>query len=136
MRLEDNALAEQRDELEAWQMASAACTCAPSVLTLWQHFAADGSTEEPPRARWLSRRDGDEPLAVDFHCSHILAARILDEQLWQRAAAAILTSATMTALAASTGFACVPGFPTRRAPRWWPAPSTTARHAAGAGDAQ
>jgi ATP-dependent DNA helicase DinG len=84
---------------------------AGSVLTLWQDFAADGSTEEPPRARWLSHRDGDDPLAVDFHCSHILAARILDEQLWQRAAAAILTSATMTALGSFDRFRLRSGVP-------------------------
>jgi ATP-dependent DNA helicase DinG len=109
---EDNALAEHRDELEAWQMSLGAMHVrAGSVLTLWQDFAADGSTEEPPRARWLSHRDGDDPLAVDFHCSHILAARILDEQLWQRAAAAILTSATMTALGSFDRFRLRSGVP-------------------------
>jgi ATP-dependent DNA helicase DinG len=89
----------QRDELEAWQMAVGAMQVrTEGVLTLWRDFAADAGAEDPPRARWLRRQGEDPDAAIDFHCSHILAAGILREQLWERAAGAVLTSATMTAL--------------------------------------
>lgn len=96
---EDDGRAAQRDELDAWQMAvGAMLTRAEGYLALWRDYAADAAQEQPPRARWLRRRDPAERLAIDFHCSHILAAELLQEQLWSRAAAVLLTSATMTAL--------------------------------------
>jgi ATP-dependent DNA helicase DinG len=100
---EDDDAAEHGDELEAWQMAIGAMVVrAENTLALWRDFSAGEATEsaggEPPRARWLARRGDADPDAIDFHCSHILAADILEEQLWSRAAAVIMTSATMTAL--------------------------------------
>ncbi len=97
--LEDDDFADQRDSLEAWQMAlGGMLSRGEGVLSLWQDFAADPEGEDPPRARWLTRRMDDEPMAINFHCSHIIAADLLTEQLWDRARAAVLTSATMTAL--------------------------------------
>ncbi|MEE4279764.1 MAG: ATP-dependent DNA helicase DinG [Halieaceae bacterium] len=90
---------DQRDELEAWQMAVGGMLVrAEGVMSLWSDFGADAAKEEPPRARWLKRRPDDDERAIDFHCSHILAADLLREQLWSRASGAVLTSATMTAL--------------------------------------
>jgi len=95
----DDDLLGQRAELEAWQMAVGAMQVrSEGVLALWRDFAADAGAEDPPRARWLRRQGEGDEAAVDFHCSHILAADILREQLWERAAGAVLTSATMTAL--------------------------------------
>lgn len=97
--LEDDEFAAQRDELEAWDMAiGAMLSRCEGIVALWQDFAADASEESPPRARWLSRRADDEPEAINFHCSPVLAAEVLREQLWERAAGVVLTSATMTAL--------------------------------------
>lgn len=84
---------------------------AEGVLSLFQDFAADAAEESPPRARWLKRRADDEELAIDLHCSHILAADILREQLWDRAAGVILTSATMTALGSFDRFRARSGVP-------------------------
>lgn len=95
----DEEFASQRDELEAWQaVVGAMLVRAEAVLALWQDFAAEAGDEDPPRARWLKRRADDGEGAIDFHCSHILAAQILAGQLWERVAGAVLTSATMTAL--------------------------------------
>jgi ATP-dependent DNA helicase DinG len=95
----DEAFASQRDELEAWQRAVGGMLVrAEGVLGLWRDFSSDAAAEVPPRARWLRRRPDDDERAIDLHCSHILAADILAEQLWTRAAGAVLTSATMTAL--------------------------------------
>ena len=100
---EDDAHAEHRDELDAWQMAVGGMLVrAENTLALWRDFAADTSSDTaggaPPQARWLARREDAQSDAIDFHCSHILAADILQEQLWSRAAAVIMTSASMTAL--------------------------------------
>ncbi|GAB5415091.1 MAG: ATP-dependent DNA helicase DinG [Congregibacter sp.] len=110
--VQDEAFASQREELEAWQMAIGGMLVrADSVLSLWQDFAADPEHQEPPRARWLKRRLDDEVFAIDFHCSHILAADILREQLWDRAAGVILTSASMTALGSFERFITRSGVP-------------------------
>ncbi|MDP5052871.1 MAG: ATP-dependent DNA helicase DinG [Congregibacter sp.] len=110
--LEDDDFASQRDELEAWQMAVGGMLVrAEGVLSLWKDFAADAAEESPPRARWLRRRADDEAMAIDFHCSHILAADILREQLWERAAGVVLTSATMTALGSFDRFRARSGVP-------------------------
>ncbi|MFK8041128.1 ATP-dependent DNA helicase DinG [Congregibacter sp.] len=110
--LEDDSFASVRDELEAWQMAVGGMLVrAEGVLSLFRDFSADASEETPPRARWLKRRADDEELAIDLHCSHILAADILDEQLWQRAAGVVLTSATMTALGSFDRFRARSGVP-------------------------
>lgn len=110
--LEDEDYAAQRDELEAWKMALGGMLVrAEGIQLLWRDFAADPDEESPPRARWLRRRFDDEPVAVDFHCSHILAADILREQLWGRAAGVLLTSATMTALGTFERFRARSGVP-------------------------
>lgn len=96
---EDDGFAEHREELDAWQMALGAMLVrAEGTQALWRDYAAASDTEVPPRARWLLRREDADAFALDFHCSDILAADILEEQLWSRAAGVILTSATMTAL--------------------------------------
>lgn len=110
--VEDEDFASQREELEAWHMAVGGMLVrADSILSLWQDFAADSQSEDPPRARWLKRRLDDEVFAIDFHCSHILAADILREQLWDRAAAVVLTSASMTALGTFDRFIARSGVP-------------------------
>ncbi|MEM6774972.1 MAG: ATP-dependent DNA helicase DinG [Pseudomonadota bacterium] len=108
----DEDFAAQCDELEAWQMAfGGSMVRAEGVLALWRDFAANAAEEDPPRARWLRRRVDDDPRAIDFHCSHILAADILREQLWDRAGGAVLTSATMTALGSFDRFITRSGVP-------------------------
>jgi ATP-dependent DNA helicase DinG len=68
-----------------------------------RRVAAAGALAQTPQ--------DDELTAIDFHCSHILAADILREQLWDRAAGAVLTSATMTALGSFDRFRARSGVP-------------------------
>ena len=108
----DDDFAARREELEAWLMAVGGMRVrAEGVLDLWRDFSGDAQAEVPPRARWLRRRDGEDTQAIDFHCSHILAADLLHEQLWTRAAGAVLTSATMTALGRFDRFVARSGVP-------------------------
>nr|WP_207063172.1 ATP-dependent DNA helicase DinG [Motiliproteus sp. SC1-56] len=70
-----------------------------NALGLWRDYAA-AATEGPlPQARWLSRlesiTDGEDR---EFCASPILAAEALREQLWDKCAGAVVTSATLTAL--------------------------------------
>ena len=104
--LDDEDFAGQGDELEAWKMALGGMLArAEGIQALWRDYAAESAAHpatgaelaHPPRARWLSRADEDG-VAIDFHCSHILAADILRAALWSQAAGAVLTSATLTAL--------------------------------------
>jgi ATP-dependent DNA helicase DinG len=98
-RLED-ALEENPDEqLEAWHLAMAGMRArAESTQALWVDFAADVTAEEPPRARWIQRAGNAAQPGYDLLCSPILAADILREHLWSRAAGVVVTSATLTAL--------------------------------------
>lgn len=104
--LDDEDFGAQGDELEAWKMALGGMLArAEGIQALWRDYADESAADpasaaelaHPPRARWLARADEDEG-AIDFHCSHILAADILQTALWSQAAGAVLTSATLTAL--------------------------------------
>ncbi|MEM1110920.1 MAG: ATP-dependent DNA helicase DinG [Pseudomonadota bacterium] len=97
--LDDDFRDIDKTDIETWHTnAGAMLGRAQGVLTLWQDYAADTELEEPPRARWLTRLGGDGQRGFDLRASPILAADILDEYLWSRAAGVIVTSATMTAL--------------------------------------
>ena len=57
-----------------------------------------GEGEVPPKARWITLLNSNGQYGFELRCSPILAADILQEYLWSRAAGVIVTSATMTAL--------------------------------------
>jgi ATP-dependent DNA helicase DinG len=65
---------------------------------LWASYAVDGQADDPPMARWVKVSSGNCQSGFDLRSSPILAAGILQEFLWSRAAAVVATSATMTAL--------------------------------------
>ncbi|MEO0436251.1 MAG: ATP-dependent DNA helicase DinG [Pseudomonadota bacterium] len=110
----DDELSARKDELDHWQRAVAGIELrATSNLALWSDFAGgieikDGSL---PRARWLSQGGQDAAAVLDFHSSRVLAADLLSSQLWDRAAAVVLTSATMTALGRFDRFVFASGVP-------------------------
>lgn len=112
--LDDDELGARKDELEHWQRAVAGIDLrATSNLTLWGDFANGVGLEDGslPRARWLTQGGEDSGAALDFHSSRVLAADLLASQLWDRAAAAVLTSATMTALGRFDRFVFASGVP-------------------------
>lgn len=64
-------------------------------FALWNDLA-EASTE--PRARWVTRVEYDGSSDLEISSSPLLAASILEESLWLRCHAALVTSATLTAL--------------------------------------
>ncbi len=82
-----------KDQLERWlSLVSAMTARMEGAVSLWQEYMAEDSNQEPPRARWINFRDGDEltlqvsPIAIDAR---------LDELLWSRCFGAVVTSATL-----------------------------------------
>ena len=65
---------------------------------LWQAFATPDSAGAAPSARWLSRIEQGDITDLVVSCSPVLAASTLTEHLWSQCAAAVLTSATLSAL--------------------------------------
>lgn len=56
------------------------------------------SAESEPRARWVTRVEYEDTSDLEISSSPLLAASILGASLWDRCHAALLTSATLTAL--------------------------------------
>ncbi len=85
-------------DADAWHAVFGAMVSrAEGNLALWQQYSLTGEDEDPPVARWINLGGGGQG-GFDLRASPILAAEILQEFLWDRAAAVIATSATMTAL--------------------------------------
>jgi ATP-dependent DNA helicase DinG len=97
--LEDDFASLDKATIETWHInLGGLLSRAEGALGLWQEYAVTGEGEEPPKARWITWLNSNGQFGFDLRCSPILAADILDEYLWSRAAGVIVTSATMTAL--------------------------------------
>ncbi len=97
--LEDEFAGLDREAVETWHLnVGGMLGRAEGALALWQAYAAGGEGEDPPRARWVRLLGGNGPVGFELRCSPILAADILGEHLWSRAAGVVVTSATLTAL--------------------------------------
>jgi ATP-dependent DNA helicase DinG len=97
--LEDEFAGLDKSDIETWHINLGGMLArAESALALWQEYAVSGEGETPPRARWITLLNGGGQFGFDVRCSPILAADILEECLWSRAAGVIVTSATITAL--------------------------------------
>jgi ATP-dependent DNA helicase DinG len=94
---------------------------AEGLLALWDDFA-DGKATEPPQARWIELRSTDAGIDYALHSSPITAAGLLATHLWPRAAGAIVTSATLTALGSFDRFARFAGVPGEALRRVVPSP--------------
>lgn len=85
---------------------------AESNCSLWSDYAHADSVEDPPRSRWISAVDGaGGNLDFEVSSSPILAANTLARRLWNRCFAAVVTSATLTALGTFDRFAMRAGTP-------------------------
>ncbi|MBT7331150.1 MAG: ATP-dependent DNA helicase DinG, partial [Oceanospirillaceae bacterium] len=71
---------------------------AEQQLALWQAYAKVDAAGEVPMARWLQHWQTPERVDLEISASPILAANLLQENLWKRCYGALLTSATLTAL--------------------------------------
>ncbi|MDX9873398.1 MAG: ATP-dependent DNA helicase DinG [Spongiibacteraceae bacterium] len=104
-----------RELAERWYPAiSVLRVRAEAAQELWYFFARDASDEQPPRARWLAPiTAASGAIDVELHCSPIMAGGTLANNLWSRCAAAVITSATLTALGRFDRFAIRAGLPER-----------------------
>jgi ATP-dependent DNA helicase DinG len=84
---------------------------AEGALALWQEYAVTGEGEIPPKARWITLLNSSGQFGFELRCSPVLAADILQECLWSRAAGVIVTSATITALNSFERFILHSGVP-------------------------
>lgn len=84
---------------ESWYpgLGSIQARCDASLM-LWFHYANQDEIGDIPQARWLSFNTIQDELEISLSCSPILAAEALREKLWNECFAAILTSATLSAL--------------------------------------
>ncbi|WP_019531018.1 ATP-dependent DNA helicase DinG [Dasania marina] len=87
-------------EAEAWYSSfSMLRSRAEGNQSLWQDYSAAIEAEEPPRSRWIAVVEGaGGQLDFEVSSSPILAANTLQHYLWSRCFAAVVTSATLTAL--------------------------------------
>lgn len=78
---------------------------------LWSNFSAPNKEDTPPTARWLTLITSGNYLDIEVSVSPILAAEMLQQNLWHRAYAAAITSATLTALGKFNRFTMHAGLP-------------------------
>lgn len=107
-------------EAEGWYAAfGAMVTRAEGNLALWSDYAnapsmveeAAQSDEASPTARWVNMFPLGGQTAYELRCSPVLASQILQQNLWNDAAAVVATSATMTALNSFERFILHSGVP-------------------------
>ena len=97
--LEEEFAGLDKATIETWHInLGGLLSRAEGALALWREFAVSGEGEVPPKARWITLLNSNGQFGFELRCSPILAADILDEYLWSRAAGVIVTSATITAL--------------------------------------
>ena len=97
--LDDDVSGGDKSEIETWHINFGGMLGrAEAALALWREYAVSGEGEVPPKARWITLVNSGGQFGFDLRCSPVLAADILQECLWSRAAGVIVTSATITAL--------------------------------------
>lgn len=97
--LDDDHAGLDKSEIETWHInIGGMLGRAEGALALWREYAVSGEGEVPPKARWITLHNGAGRIGYELRCSPVLAADILQDCLWSRAAGVIVTSATITAL--------------------------------------
>jgi ATP-dependent DNA helicase DinG len=97
--LEDDVAGLDKSAIETWHInIGGMLGRAEGALALWREYEVNGEGEAPPKARWITLLNSGGQFGFELRCSPILAADILQECLWSRAAGVIVTSATLTAL--------------------------------------
>ena len=97
--LDDEYAGLDKSDIEAWHInVGGMLGRAEAALALWREYAVTGQGEIPPKARWITLLNSAGAFGFELRCSPVLAADILQECLWSRAAGVIVTSATITAL--------------------------------------
>ncbi|MDT8398506.1 MAG: ATP-dependent DNA helicase DinG [Pseudomonadales bacterium] len=88
-----------RQQAETWfPVLGSTLTRAQAAEQLWHSFARADPAGKAPLARWMSFADTGGEVEITVSSSPVLAAEALAAGLWNDCFAAILTSATLTAL--------------------------------------
>ena len=110
--LDDEFSGMDKSDIETWHInIGGMLGRAEGALALWQEYAVTGEGEIPPKARWITLLNSGGQFGFELRCSPVLAADILQECLWSRAAGVIVTSATITALNSFERFILHSGVP-------------------------
>ncbi len=88
-----------RQQAETWfPLFGSAHLRAVSAATCCREFAQPDDKIAAPHARWLTYYENTGDSDISLSTSPVLAAAALEEKLWNECFAAVLTSATLTAL--------------------------------------
>ena len=97
--LDDDFAGLDKSEIDTWHINFGGMLGrVDAALTLWLEYAVSGEGELPPKARWITQMNNAGQSGFELRCSPVLAAEILQDCLWSKAAGVIVTSATITAL--------------------------------------
>jgi len=88
-----------KEEGEQWfPVFGSLCDRVESMHALWMFYGKEQKEKDPPNARWLVLREFDNAADISLFGSPLSAGGLLHEALWKKSYAAVLTSATLTAL--------------------------------------
>lgn len=88
-----------RPDAEAWMpMIATQLARAGAIQSVWQRYHHEDDASVAPVARWLSFFDSSAGLEIELSACPVLASDVLARYLWNRAFAAVVTSATLMAL--------------------------------------
>jgi len=98
--------------LEQWYPAVGLMQArAESQCDLWNSYARADGIGSPPLARWITLHDENNQIDFEICSSPIQSASDLEQALWRRCFAAVITSATLTALNSFERFQVRSGVP-------------------------
>lgn len=88
-----------KEEGEQWfPVFGSLCDRAENIHELWMFYSKPQNDKALPSAKWLVLRDYENAADISLFGSPLSAGGLLHEELWKKTYAAVLTSATLTAL--------------------------------------
>lgn len=97
--MENDTAAVERQSAENWfPVIGIMATRAEGSIQLWRAFSIEDHGDYAPNARWITYRPLGNESELTLSSSPVLAADALTDYLWNECFAAVLTSATLTAL--------------------------------------
>lgn len=101
-----------RHEAESWMPVVSTQQARADVLSsVWDHFQKADDERSPPCARWLGFSESHQSIDIELSACPVLASEVLSRYLWYRAFAAVVTSATLSALGTFDRFRFRSGIP-------------------------
>ena len=88
-----------KEEGEQWfPVFGSLCDRAENIHDLWMFYSKPQDEKALPSAKWLVLKDYENAADIALYGSPLSAGGLLHEELWKKTFAAVLTSATLTAL--------------------------------------